>query len=63
MNGKNRKNTKNKLLFASDDTVLVFVYLGLREIAKKLAMPIINWPIIQYQFLILFENRVQLLGS
>ncbi|MDR3006914.1 MAG: transposase [Sphingobacterium sp.] len=63
MNGKIPKYKKNKLSFPSDDAVLQSIYLALREISRKWTMPIRNWPIILNQFLTLFENRVQLLGT
>jgi putative transposase len=60
LNGKNRKYTKNKLSFPTDDAVLKSVYLALREATKKWSMPIQNWGLILNQFLTIFEKRVQL---
>ena len=60
LNGKIRKYTKNKLSFPSDQAVMKSVYLATREATKKWSMPIRNWGIILNQFLIIFEERVQL---
>lgn len=60
LNGKIRKYTKNKLSFPTDEAVLKSVFLALREATKKWTMPIRNWGLILNQFLIIFENRVQL---
>ncbi len=60
LNGKIRKYTKNKLSFPSDQSVMKSVYLATREATKKWSMPIRDWGIILNQFLVLFEERVQL---
>lgn len=60
LNGKIRKYTKNKLSFPTDEAVTKSVYLALREATKKWTMPIRNWGIILNQFLLIFEERVQL---
>ena len=60
LNGKIRKYTKNKLSFPTDEAVIKSVYLALRETSKKWTMPIRNWGLILNQFLIIFEERVQL---
>lgn len=60
LNGKIRKYTKNKLSFPTDEAVTKSVYLALREATKKWTMPIRNWGVILNQFLIIFEERVQL---
>ncbi|NLA25260.1 MAG: IS256 family transposase [Bacteroidales bacterium] len=60
LNGKIRKYTKNKLSFPTDEAVIKSVYLALRETTKKWTMPIRNWGLILNQFLIIFEQRVQL---
>ena len=60
LNGKIRKYTKNKLSFPSDQAVMKSVYLALREATKKWSMPIQNWGIVLNQFLVIFEERVQL---
>ncbi len=60
LNGKIRKYTKNKLSFPTDEAVIKSVYLALRETSKKWTRPIRNWGLILNQFLIIFEQRVQL---
>ena len=55
-----RKYTKSKLSFPSDDAVKKTVYLSLREIEKKWTMPISNWGLIMNQFMLIFENRIQI---
>lgn len=60
LNGKIRKYTKSKLSFPSDDAVKKTVYLSLMEIEKKWTMPISNWGLIMNQFMIIFENRIQI---
>lgn len=60
LNGKIRKYTKSKLSFPSDDAVKKMVYLALMEIEKKWTMPITNWGLIMNQFIIIFENRIQI---
>ena len=60
LNGKIRKYTKSKLSFPSDDAVKKTVYLSLMEIEKKWTMPISNWGLIMNQFMLIFENRIQI---
>lgn len=60
LNGKIRKYTKSKLSFPSDDAVKKNVYLSLMEIEKKWTMPISNWGLIMNQFMLIFENRIQI---
>ena len=60
LNGKIRKYTKSKLSFPSDDAVKKTVYLSLMEIEKKWAQPIHNWGLIMNQFMLIFENRIQI---
>ena len=36
------------------------VYLSLMEIEKKWTMPISNWGLIMNQFMLMFENRIQI---
>ena len=60
LNGKIRKYTKSKLSFPSDDAVKNTVYLSLMEIEKKWTMPISNWGLIMNQFMLIFENRIQI---
>lgn len=59
LNGKIRKYTKNKLSFPTDEAVMKSVYLAVNEATKKWSMPIRNWGVILDQFLIIFEERVQ----
>ena len=60
LNGKIRKYTKAKLSFPSDDAVKKTVYLSLMEIEKKWTQPIHNWGLIMNQFMLIFENRIQI---
>ena len=60
LNGKIRKYTKSKFSFPSDDAVKKTVYLSLMEIEKKWTMPISNWGLIMNQFMLMFENRIQI---
>ena len=60
LNGKIRKYTKSKLSFPSDDAVKKTVYLSLMEIEKKWTQPIHNWGLIMNQFMLIFENRIQI---
>ena len=60
LNGKIRKYTRSKLSFPSDDAVKKTVYLSLMEIEKKWTMPISNWGLIMNQFMLIFENRIQI---
>lgn len=55
-----RKYTKSKLSFPSDDAVKKTVYLSLMEIEKKWTQPIHNWGLIMNQFMLIFENRIQI---
>ncbi|WP_298074874.1 transposase, partial [uncultured Bacteroides sp.] len=60
LNGKIRKYTKSKLSFPSDEAVKKTVYLSLMEIEKKWTQPIHNWGLIMNQFMLIFENRIQI---
>ena len=60
LNGKIRKYTKSKLSFPSDNAVKKTVYLSLMEIEKKWTQPIHNWGLIMNQFMLIFENRIQI---
>lgn len=60
LNGKIRKYTKSKLSFPSDDAAKKTVYLSLMEIEKKWTQPIHNWGLIMNQFILIFENRIQI---
>ena len=63
LNGKIRKYTKNKLSYPTDEAVMKSVFLAMREATKKWNTPIRNWGVVLNQFLIIFEDRVQLLNS
>ena len=56
----NSRYTKSKLSFPSDDAVKKMVYLALMEIEKKWTMPITNWGLIMNQFMLIFENGIQI---
>lgn len=56
LNGKIRKYTKNKLSFPTDEAVLKYVYLALREATKKWTMLIHNWGLILNQYLTIFKK-------
>ena len=43
-----------------DDAVKKTVYLSLMEIEKKWTQPIHNWGLIMNQFILIFENRIQI---
>lgn len=60
LNGKIRKYSKSKLSFPSDDAVKKTVFLSIREIEKKWTQPIQNWGLIMNQFILIFENRIQI---
>lgn len=60
LNGKIRKYTKTKLSFPTDDALRKSVWLAIGEIEKKWTMPIRNWGIVMNQFLVIFENRIEL---
>ncbi len=60
LNGKIRKYTKSKISFPSDDALWKTVYLSLIEIEKKWTQPIHNWGLIMNQFMLIFENRIQI---
>jgi len=54
--GKIRKYIKNKLSFQTDDAVMKYVYLAIKEATKKSSMPIQNWGLILNQFLTIYEK-------
>ena len=57
MNYSLRKILKNRSLFPNDEAVEKLVYLALRNLQKKLTMPIKGWKAALNQFAILFEER------
>ena len=60
LNGIIRKYTKSKLSFPSDDVVKKTVYLSLMGIEKKWRRSISNWGLIMNQFMLMFENKIQI---
>ena len=56
LNGKIRKYTKNKLSLTTDEAVLKFISLILKEATEKWTMPIHNWGLILNHFLTIFEK-------
>ena len=60
LNGKIRKYTKSKLSFPSDEAVKKTVFLSIMEIEKKWTQPIHSWGLIMNQFILIFENRIQI---
>lgn len=60
LNGKIRKYTKNKLSFPTDEAVTKSVFLALNEATKKWTMPIRDWGVILNQFMLIFDERLQL---
>lgn len=60
LNGKIRKYTKNKTSFPTDEAVMKSVFLAVNEVTKKWTMPIRDWGMILNQFLIIFEERLNL---
>ena len=52
--------TVSPILSPSDDAVKKTVYLSLMEIEKKWTQPIHNWGLIMNQFMLIFENRIQI---
>ena len=60
LNGKIRKYTKNKGSFPTDEAVMKSVFLAVNEVTKKWTMPIRDWGMILNQFLIIFDERLEL---
>ena len=60
LNGKIRKYTKNKTSFPTDEAVMKSVFLAVNETTKKWTMPIRDWGLILNQFLIIFEDRLNI---
>lgn len=53
-----RKVTKTKTTFPTDDSLRKIIYLATRDITKKWTMPIQNWAECISQFVIQFEDRL-----
>lgn len=60
LNGKVRKYTKTKGSFPTDEAVMKSVFLAINEVTKKWTMPIRDWGMILNQFLIIFDERLDL---
>ena len=60
LNGKICIYTKTKLSCPTDDALRKSVWLAIGEIEKKWTMPIRNWGVMMNQFLVIFENRIEL---
>ena len=60
LNGKVRKYTKNKTSFPTDEAVMKSVFLAVNETTKKWTMPIRDWGRILNQFLIIFDDRLNI---
>jgi transposase-like protein len=60
LNGKIRKYTKTKTSFPTDEAVMKSVFLAVNEVTKKWTMPIRDWGMILNQFLIIFDERLNL---
>ena len=60
LNGKIRKYTKNKMSFPTDEAVMKSVFLAVNETTKKWTMPIRDWGLILNQFLIIFDDRLNI---
>jgi len=60
LNGKVRKYTKNKTSFPTDEAVMKSVFLAVNETTKRWTMPIRDWGIILNQFLIIFDDRLNI---
>ena len=52
-----RKFTKSKAVFPTDDSIRKVIYMSVKEIAKKWAMPVRDWGLAYSQFAIYFEDR------
>jgi transposase-like protein len=50
LNRNIRNHTKNKRSFTTDDAVMMFVYLAIREFARKCTLPIRNLGVVLNQF-------------
>jgi putative transposase len=60
LNGKIRKYTKTKTSFLTDEAVMKSVFLAVNEVTKKWTMPIRDWGLILNQFLLIFDERLNL---
>lgn len=53
-----RKQTKNKNIFPSDESLIKTLYLVTMDVSKKWTNKVTNWGQILSQFIIFFEDRV-----
>ncbi len=53
-----RKVIKTKKMFPSDEAALKLLYMALKNISKKWAMPIRNWKEAMNYFFIKYEDRI-----
>ena len=53
-----RKFTKTKAVFPTDDSIRKAVYMSVQEISKKWTMPVRDWGLAYFQFMIFFEDRL-----
>lgn len=60
LNEKIRKYTKTKMSFPTDDALRKSAWLALQEIEKKWTAPVRNWCLIMNQFMLIFENRIEI---
>ena len=60
LNNSLRKVTKNRNSFPSDEAAIKLLYMALKNIKKKLTMPIRNWSLAIHQFSIHFEGRIRI---
>ena len=54
-----RKVTKTRSIFPNDEALTKILYLANKNINKKWTQILRNWPFVNYQFSIMFENRVK----
>lgn len=52
-----RKYTKTKTQFPTENAAAKSIYLSIKNIEEAWTKPIVNWPLILNQYLIIFENR------
>ena len=60
LNEKIRKYTKTKMSFPTDDALRKSARLALQEIEKKWTAPVRNWCLIMNQFMLIFEDRIEI---
>jgi len=58
LNGTVRKVIKNRGSFPNDQAAIKLIYLALKNISQKWAMPVQNWKPALNQFAIVFEKRM-----